>query len=141
MTLRFNENRYREMSQSPTGIVGRFLAKSGARIESAAKLIATEEKLVRSGRYRSSIAWELRQEGGGLVLRVGSAVPHARLLEHGTPPHRILPRTKRALWWTHGADRGWFVPDHPLRMVQHPGTRPYLVIRRAVLRVLKGVAA
>jgi len=41
--------------------------------------------------------------------------------EEGTGPHVILPRNKKALFWK-GA-------DHPVRMVNHPGTkpRPYLM--------------
>lgn len=49
------------------------------------------------------------------------AVKYARWVEEGTGPHVILPRNKKALFWP-GA-------DHPVRMVNHPGTRsrPYLV--------------
>ncbi len=136
--MRINEARFREMATSPQGPVGRHLARQGSRIEAVAKALVTEEKLVRTGRYRSSLAWQLLSDGGGLVLRVGSAVAHARLLERGTPPHRILPRNKQALWWTHGTDRGWYVPDRPLAAVNHPGTRPYMIVHRAVARVLKG---
>lgn len=134
--IKFNERRYRYVFESRTGPVGRHLSKTGVRIESVAKQIATDEKLVRSGRYRSSIAWSFGRDALGLFIRVGSAVPHARLIERGTPPHRIEPRTRRALWWTHGADRGWVVPVRPLPYVNHPGTRAYNVIARAVRRVL-----
>ncbi len=49
------------------------------------------------------------------------SVKYARWVEEGTLPHVILPRNKKALFWP-GA-------DHPVRMVNHPGTkaRPYLV--------------
>lgn len=134
--IRFNERRYRFVFESRSGPVGRHLAKTGVKIESVAKQIATDEKLVRSGRYRSSIAWQFARDALGLYIRVGSAVPHARMIERGTPAHPILPRARRALFWTHGADRGWLVPDRPLPRVQHPGTRPYNVIARAVRRVL-----
>lgn len=134
--IKFNERRYRFVFESRTGPVGRHLARTGVRIESAAKQIVTDEKLVRSGRYRSSIAWQFGRDALGLFIRAGSAVSHARLIEHGSPAHPIYPRTKRALFWTHGADRGWLVPGRPLPRVQHPGTRPYNVIRRAVQRVL-----
>ena len=48
-------------------------------------------------------------------------VKYAQWVEFGTGPHVILPRTKKALFWP-GA-------DHPVRMVNHPGTRarPYLI--------------
>jgi bacteriophage HK97-gp10 putative tail-component len=134
----FNEQRLRFLLDSPAGPVGRFLARSGVRVESAAKAIATSEGLVRTGRYRASIAWRLSHDGRSLLLEVGSAVPHARLLERGSPPHSIGPTSKRALWWTHGADRGWLVPDRPLAGVNHPGTRAYRVMHRAVQQVLGG---
>lgn len=117
------------------------MGRVGARAESLAKVIATQERLVRTGRYRSSIAW--RRLADGVTIEVGSAVPHARLLERGTEPHPILPRRPAfALWWTHGADRGWLVPERPLPRVNHPGNRAYRVIGRAVeLAIRRGVIA
>ena len=49
------------------------------------------------------------------------ATKYAAWVEFGTEPHVIFPRTKKALFWP-GA-------DHPVRMVNHPGTRPrpYLI--------------
>ncbi|HEX3721247.1 MAG TPA: hypothetical protein VHV31_00555 [Nitrolancea sp.] len=41
---------------------------------------------------------------------------YAPLVEFGTRPHRIEPKDKQALYWP-GA-------DHPVRFVNHPGTRP-----------------
>lgn len=138
MALRINEERYRFMSSSPQGPVGMMLARRGVQIESTAKSLVTAERLVRTGRYRSSLGWRLLTSGSTLVLRVGSALPVARLLEWGTPAHAILPRNKKALWWTHGGDRGWLVPEHPLAGVNHPGTRPYMIVHRAVALVLRG---
>lgn len=123
----------------PNGPVGRHIGRVGARAESAAKVIATQEKLVRSGRYRASIAWRRGRDGNGQFVEVGSAVPHASLLERGTAPHRILPRRPAyALFWTHGADRGWVVPGRPVASVNHPGNRAYEVIRRAIRFAAKG---
>ena len=144
--IRFNEQRYRFMAENPAGPVGRLLTRTGPRIETAAKVIATQEKLVRTGRYRASIAWRLLSDSRGLILRVGSAVPVAKLLEHGSQPHIISARGRQAgganaLWWNMPNDRGWMVqPDdgRPVRFVRHPGTRPYRVIARAVKAVLKG---
>ncbi len=137
MALRINETRFREMATSTTGPVGRLFARQGVKIESTAKALVTQERLVRTGRYRASIAWNLLNDGNGLILKVGSALPIAHLIEFGSPPHPILPRNKRALWWTHGADRGWFVPERPLSSVNHPGTRPYMILHRAVASVLR----
>lgn len=141
MAIRFNEQRYRHVFDSPVGPVGRHLARTGIKCEAAARAIVTEEKLVRTGRYRQSIASEVIRDAAGLVLRFGSANPIARLLERGSPPHVIAASTKRALWWDMPNDRGWAVqPDdgRPVPKVFHPGNRPYNVLHRAVRRVLIG---
>ena len=138
--MKINEQRYRYVFGAPQGPVGRFLGRVGVRAESAAKAIATQEQLVRSGRYRSSLSWRVLADGLGVFVEVGSAVPHARLLERGTTEHMIFPRRPAyALWWTHGADRGWFVPDRPLPAVHHPGNRAYNVIGRAIRLAARGV--
>ena len=141
MTLKINETRFHEMTQSPTGAVGQHLAMTGAKVESAAKALATTEGLVRTGRYRASITGRLTTDGGNLAVKVGSAVPHAKILENGSLPHQILPRRPAyALMWEQKPNvggRGWFVPDHPLPFVQHPGTRPYRILHRAVASVLR----
>lgn len=145
----FNENRYRFVFQNPQGPVGLFLGRTGTRVESVARQIITEERLVRSGRYRASIASEVTSDALGLLLRVGSALPIARLLERGSPAHVIRPRSKSALWWDMPNDRGWQVrpglrdssEGHPVAFVEHPGTRAYRIMARAVIQVLKGVRA
>ncbi len=141
MTLTINEARFHEMTTSPSGPVGALLARTGVRAESAAKVLITNEGLVRTGRYRASIHWNLIVSGATLVLRFGSALPVARLLEKGTPPHQILPhRPPAGLMWEQKPNvggRGWFVPDHPLPAVQHPGTRAYRILHRAVASVLR----
>lgn len=104
--------------------VARVLARKSVAVESAWKQLATADGLVNTGRYRSSISWRLGQDGLGLYGEIGSAVPYAGLLERGTRPHTIVPRTKKALMWKGAA--------HPVRVVHHPGTRPYHVGRRAL---------
>lgn len=137
--MKINEQRFRYVFGSPAGPVGRHLGRVGARAESIAKAIATQERLVRSGRYRASLAWRPGADGGGRFVEVGSAVPHARLLERGTNAHMIYPRRPAyALWWTHGGDRGWFVPERPVQFVHHPGNRAYNVIGRAVALAVRG---
>jgi len=46
--------------------------------------------------------------------------PYARYVHDGTRAHQILPNAKKALYWPGAA--------HPVRSVQHPGTRaqPFL---------------
>jgi hypothetical protein len=106
------------------GEVARDLAVRAVRVESAAKLIATTAPRVRTGRYRSSIGWRLGIDTLGLYAEIGSKVPYARILEDGSPPHEIRPRTKQALAWPGG--------QHPVKRVMHPGTRPYKVLARAL---------
>jgi Bacteriophage HK97-gp10, putative tail-component len=47
---------------------------------------------------------------------------YARFVEFGTAPHTILPKEKKALWWP-GA-------MHPVRQVNHPGTKPNKYMER-----------
>lgn len=52
----------------------------------------------------------------GKAVAVSSELNYATYVVNGTRPHMIYPRAKRALFWP-GA-------DHPVRSVQHPGTKP-----------------
>jgi len=134
-----NETRYRFVVGSRAGPVGLRLDRLGAHAASIAKGLATGDRLVRSGTYRDSLTWRPGADGRGLFVEVGSDVPYARVLEHGTEAHMIFPRhPKEALWWEHGADRGWVVPDRPRASVFHPGNRPYNVIRRAIETAARG---
>lgn len=53
---------------------------------------------------------------GGSRVSVGSSLNYASWVVSGTRPHQILPRTAQALFWPGAA--------HPVRAVQHPGTKP-----------------
>lgn len=57
---------------------------------------------------------------GHARAQITASAPYARFVHDGTRPHRIVPRTRRALAWP-GA-------DHPVRAVNHPGYRgnPFL---------------
>jgi hypothetical protein len=149
MTIVWNESRYRFVFQSHGGTIGRFLGQTAVRLESTAKVIATQEKLVRTGRYRASITARVVNDAHGIIIKFGSPLFYARLLERGTPPHPITARNQRMLWWDMPNERGWMVNPgsvgedgnfnvHPVRQVNHPGTRPYLVLRRAIMLVTKG---
>lgn len=139
--IEWNETQYHFAFQSRSGTVGKFMGRTAFRLESTAKILATQEKLVRTGRYRASIAARVLSEGGGLVIKFGSAVRHARILERGSEAHVIAARRKQALWWDMPNDRGWMEqPDdgRPVRYVLHPGTRPYQILHRAILLVTRG---
>lgn len=135
--MALNEQRLRFVLTSPSGPVGRHLANKGVQAESAAKALATSEGLVRSGGYRSSIKWRLLNP---LALAVLSDAPQARIIERGSEPHTIRARNARALWWEPKANQRpeWMpYPDHgrPVPSVNHPGTRAYLILTRAVRAV------
>src|SRR5229473_2627633 len=53
---------------------------------------------------------------GGSRVSVGSALIYAPYVVLGTRAHQILPRSKQALFWPGAA--------HPVRSVNHPGTKP-----------------
>jgi hypothetical protein len=57
-----------------------------------------------------------RAEMSGLVLRWFPTASYAPFVEFGTKPHQIFPKDKKALYWPGAA--------HPVRMVNHPGTKP-----------------
>lgn len=53
---------------------------------------------------------------GRLFAKVGPTVAYAIFVHEGTSPHVILPKNGKALFWRGAA--------HPVRSVNHPGTRP-----------------
>ena len=109
--------------KGPDGPVARELGQRAVRIESSAKLIATGNPKVQTGRYRSSITWRIGADARGLFAQIGSNVKYAVYLEEGTRPHIIRPRIKQAL--------NWPTARHPVKFVRHPGTRAYRVLQRA----------
>lgn len=77
----------------------------------------------RSGRLAESLVAEVHNK----VLRVGSLdVNYATDVELGTSPHVINAKPGSALYWP-GA-------DHPVKRVNHPGTRPYPYLRPALFQ-------
>lgn len=134
--MALNEQRLRFVLTSPSGPVGRHLANKGVQAESAAKALATAEGLVRSGGYRSSIKWRLLQP---LAVEVLADAPQSRIIERGSAAHTIKARGG-GLWWEEKSNQkeGWArFPDHgrPVPSVSHPGTKPYLILTRAVRAV------
>ena len=81
-----------------------------------AELLLKATKLaapVRTGRLRDSLHIEYSPETG---FRIMEGVEYGKHVRLGTRPHMIYPVNKRALWWP-GA-------EHPVRYVNHPGTKP-----------------
>ncbi|HLH93542.1 MAG TPA: HK97 gp10 family phage protein [Xanthobacteraceae bacterium] len=58
------------------------------------------------------------------MLRWFPTASYAPFVEFGTKPHVILPKSKTALFWP-GA-------NHPVRSVNHPGTKPNPFMERIV---------
>ena len=128
------------------GLQGRFARYSEelrqTRLQPWASLLADEmEKvihdLVPSRRvaqaFTRTISFETGPPGHGGGTRIRFFIPMeeweelALLLLFGARPHLILPRRKKALMWFGAGEpklhpeKTWFVPDHPLTMVRHPG--------------------
>ncbi len=74
---------------------------------------AREEAPVDTGLLSGSLMLEKIDD---LAYRIVTGVKYARIVHEGgkTPPHEILPVTKKALYWP-GA-------DHPVMRVMHPGS-------------------
>lgn len=60
----------------------------------------------------------------GKKWRVVVGTDHWRYVEYGTPPHRIRPRRRKALYWD-GA-------PHPMKIVRHPGAEAQPFMRAAL---------
>lgn len=68
----------------------------------------------------------MRIRGGGIV-RIQAPAKHARILEHGSKPHEIAPRSPGGrLRFTSSSGNTVFA-----RSVKHPGTKPYWFLRNA----------
>lgn len=76
--------------------------------------------LVRTGQLLGSV----RQEG----TRVYIGTDHWHFIEYGTAPHTIRPKVKKALWWID------ISTGHPVSHANHPGTREYAPMRRALYK-------
>lgn len=61
---------------------------------------------------------------GGKKVSVGTALNYGTYVVNGTRPHTILPRARKALYWPGAA--------HPVRSVQHPGTKPNAFMTNAL---------
>lgn len=70
--------------------------------------------------------------GGRLFAKIGPGVVYpvnyAIFVHEGTKPHKILPKNKKALFWSGAA--------HPMKSVNHPGTRPNQFMPR-ILEIAK----
>lgn len=81
------------------------------------------ETPVRSGALRRSITQHADSDSRG---RVGTNLHYGVLVHDGTKPHVMVPTAKRALAWPGG--------QHPVKRVQHPGTKANPFLTRGAQR-------
>lgn len=88
---------------------------------------------VDTGNLKNSIGVDF--DADGLGFEAGPTASYAGVIEYGSAPHVITPRTAKALYWP-GA-------EHPVKRVNHPGTapQPYMgpAFDRAVERFVDAV--
>lgn len=90
----------------------------GGQLEDYAKQYASWTD--RTGHARQSLHGGVDAHGDRYVLYLSHGMEYGILLEKGTKPHEIRPKTKKALFWP-GA-------SHPVKRVKHPGTKAYAVV-------------
>lgn len=105
----WNDAALQRLFRDPAGPIGRDLTRRAINVESQAKLNASGRPVegannpegrgpnVDTGRLRSSITHELRQESEGLVARIGTNVEYGRFLETGLRGGRTYPFLAPAL--------------------------------------------
>ncbi len=81
-----------------------------------AKVAAIREAPFKTRRLRNTLELVEHFGLGDPSVSVVEDVPYGKFVRHGTRPHVILPRFKKALFWPGAA--------HPVRIVHHPGTKP-----------------
>lgn len=74
----------------------------------------------RTSHARQALHSGVEGRGRELTIYLSHGVKYGKQLEEGTPPHVIRPKNKKALYWRGAA--------HPVKKVNHPGTRGYPVI-------------
>lgn len=79
---------------------------------------------VKLGTLRRSITKDVQGAGGTVRGIVGTNLPYAKFVHEGTAPHVIVPVSAKALFWP-GA-------RHPVKRVNHPGTRANPFLKKAL---------
>ncbi len=100
--------------------VYRELERRGQRVIQLAQATAPEK----TGEYKRSFKLERTRVRGKAAVSVVNTAGHSLIVELGSRPHVIEPKTKQALVWPGGR--------HPVKKVNHPGTPAYHVLRNAL---------
>lgn len=94
------------------------LQEAGFKVEEEAKKTAP----VDSGYYRNNIGFDGKN-------KVIANADYSAALEYGTKPHVIEPKTAKALHFKSDGQ------DVFAKRVNHPGTKPFAIMRNAALKV------
>jgi len=125
--LIFREPAMDRLLLSPSGDVGKYLAKKGRLIEAGAK----RQVGVQTGALRASIHMRHFSDPRGQYVKIGSSLNYARLHHEGTKPHLIRPNTAHMLRFY---SKGQIVFAH---MVRHPGTPANRYLTDNMRRVIR----
>ena len=115
-SFKLNELALTAMLRGPQGPVARTLASRAIRVESAAKINASQPPrngpnsgsapgggpAVRTGRLRGSISWRLGEDEAGLFADIGTSVTYGVYVEKGTSRMAPRPFLVPALMAAHG---------------------------------------
>lgn len=100
----------------------RELERRADRVIAAAETIYAPHR--KTGAYGRGLKKVRTRIGGKAAVQVVATADHSAILEFGTRPHVIEPKTKQALAWPGGR--------HPVKKVNHPGTPALHILRRAL---------
>ena len=125
--LVFREAAMDRLLLSPSGDVGKYLAKKGRLIEAGAK----RQVGVQTGALRASIHMRHFSDPRGQYVKIGSSLNYARMHHEGTKPHLIRPNTAHMLRFY---SKGQIVFAH---MVRHPGTPANRYLTDNMRRVIR----
>ena len=114
------------ISEKSTDYLNRKLAGTHMLLLNFSGTLETEAKsnatwTDRTSHARQSLHSGVDGMGHNMTLYLAHGMKYGRFLEEGTAPHIIKPKNKKALSW-HGA-------SHPVRQVNHPGTKAYPVLQ------------
>lgn len=143
MTIVWNEAELWRVLRSETGPVGLHIAKLARRCTRTAKRYAnvSPDGDIKAGRppgyMRSKIRWDMGRDVIGVYADISSPArtardnaPYGLFMEVGTRPHVIEPKRPGGwLHWTNTTGPKW------AHRVNHPGTRPYAYLRRALAQL------
>ncbi|ANT45078.1 TPA: hypothetical protein ACXDT2_001183 [Clostridioides difficile] len=78
----------------------------------------------RTSHARQSLNAKTLSGGNNFIIRLSHGAEYGGILEEGSKPHVITPKSAQALYW-----RG---ASHPVKSVQHPGTKATPIIKPTI---------